>query len=140
MHVRAYPGGEALRDAPQLRLLGRLEVRLGAGARWSTEVGFPNPGDRRAWDALMVLSGVRIGVDAETRVRDSQELQRRLNLKRRDGGVDHVILLLADTRHNRAFLRMCPESFLAEFPVQGPRALALLAASLDPGGSSIILL
>ena len=87
-----------------------------------------------------MLPGVRIGVEAETRARDSQDLQRRLNLKRRDGRVDHVILLLADTRHNRDFLRSCSDSFLADFPVPQHRALELLGASTDPGGSAIILL
>jgi transcriptional regulator with XRE-family HTH domain len=140
LHVRAYPGGDALRDSPQHRLLGRFEAKLGSSVRWATEVGLPNPGDRRAWDGLAVLPGIRIGVEAETRARDAQDLQRRLNLKRRDGGVDHVILLLSDTRPNRAFLRSCPDSFLAEFPVPGHRALELLGQSRDPGGSSIILL
>jgi hypothetical protein len=41
------------------------------------------------------IAGLRIGVEAETRARDRQELQRRVALKRRDGGVDRVILLLA---------------------------------------------
>ena len=61
-------------------------------------------------------------------------------LKRRDGAVEHVILLLADSRHNRAFLRSAGAGFLAEFPVPGPVALERLAAGEDPGGSSIILL
>ena len=65
----------------------------------------PNAGDRRAWDAVIGIARVRIGVEAETRARDEQELERRLSLKRRDGGVDHVILLLADTRSNRLFVR-----------------------------------
>jgi transcriptional regulator with XRE-family HTH domain len=140
LHVRAFPGGDAMRDTPQLRLLARFAANLGPGARWSTEVGLPNAGDRRAWDGLKVLPRARIGVEAETRARDSQDLQRRLNLKWRDGRVDHVILLLADTRHNRDFLRSCPDSFLADFPLPGQRALELLGASMDPGGSSIILL
>ena len=106
----------------------------------STEVPLPNPGDRRAWDAMIRLAQVRVGVEAETRARDAQELQRRLALKRRDGGVEHLILLLADTRHNRAFLRAAGESLRADFPLSGRAVLDRLAAAQDPGGSAIVLL
>ncbi len=40
----------------------------------------------------------RVGVEAETVLDDLQALERRLGLKRRDGDVDHVMLLVADTR------------------------------------------
>jgi hypothetical protein len=53
--------------------------------------------------------------------------------------VEHVILLLSDTRHNRAFLRAAGSGFLAAFPIDGRLALERLAASADPGGSAIIL-
>lgn len=140
LSIRAYPGGAALRDRAHLELLERFRGRLGAGALWHTEVPLPNPGDRRAWDALIRVPPVRIGVEAETRARDSQELQRRLGLKRRDGGVDHLILLLSDTRNNRAFVRGLSQGFLADFPIPASVALGRLGASLDPGGSAIVLL
>ncbi len=123
--AQVYPGGEPLRDSPQLAVLERLRVRLHKDARWGTEVPLPNPGDLRAWDALIRLGDVPIGVEAETRGRDSQ---------------DHVVLLMADTRHNRSFLRAAGEGFLRDFPIPGHIALARLAAGEDPGGSSIILL
>jgi len=69
LHVRAYPGGRPLRDEAHLRLLERLHCRLGAGARWRTEVPLPLAGDRRAWDALIVVGAVSIGIEAETRRR-----------------------------------------------------------------------
>jgi transcriptional regulator with XRE-family HTH domain len=140
LHVRAHPGGRPVRDQAHLELLERLRVRLAPGVRWRTEAPLPNPGDRRAWDALILVPPVRIGVEAETRARDSQDLQRRLTLKRRDGGVDHLILLLADTRHNRHFLRVAGVGFMAEFPMAGTTALQRPAATEDPGGSAIILL
>ncbi len=140
LRVRAYPGGDALRDRAHLALLERLRVRLGEEILWQTEVPLPNVRDRRAWDALIRMPPVRIGVEAETRARDSQALQRRLVLKRRDGGVDHLILLLSDTRHNRAFMRGAGAGFHADFPVPGAIALERLAASRDPGGDSVILL
>ncbi|HSM34080.1 MAG TPA: helix-turn-helix transcriptional regulator [Anaerolineae bacterium] len=138
--VRAYPGGSPVRDRAHLELLERLRARLGPGARWRTEVVLPGTRDQRAWDALVLLSSVRVGVEAETRARDSQGLQRRLALKRRDGGVDHLILLLADTRHNRAFMRVAGHGFMSDFPVPGKDALARLEAGLDPLGSAIVLL
>lgn len=140
LHVRAYPGGRPLRDEAHLRLLERLHCRLGAGARWRTEVPLPLAGDRRAWDALILVGAIRIGVEAETRARDAQELQRRLALKQRDGSVDQVILLLADTRQDRAFVSACGEGFRSAFPVDGRLALQRLAVPADPGGSAIILL
>ena len=140
LHFRAYPGGSVLRDDAHVRLLERLRACLGPGARWATEVPLPNPGDRRAWDALITIDDTRIGVEAETRARDSQELQRRVQSKRRDGGVDHVILLLARTRHNRAFLRAAGDGFCSAFPLDTRTALTRLAVPSDIGGSAIVLL
>ncbi|MEA2025123.1 MAG: helix-turn-helix transcriptional regulator [Chloroflexota bacterium] len=140
LYVRAYPGGKPVRDQAHLDLLERLRIILASDVLWRTEAPLPNPGDRRAWDALIRVGRVSVGVEAETRGRDSQELQRRLSLKRRDGGVDHLILLLANTRHNRQFLRQAGEGFHADFPVDGEVALERLAAGEDPGGSSIVLL
>lgn len=140
LHLRAYPVGSALRDEAHLRLLERLRSGLGNGATWATEVPLPQPGDRRAWDAVIRIPGARIGVEAETRARDSQALQRRLASKQRDGGVDHVVLLLADTRHNRTFLRSVGEGFRSMFPVDGRIALSRLSEASDPGGNAIVLL
>ncbi len=140
LSIRAYPGGKPVRDQAHLELLERFRACLGDGARWQTEVPLPNAGDRRAWDALIRMPSVRVGVEAETRARDSQALQRKLSLKRRDGDVDHVILLLADTRHNRAFLRAAGKGFMADFPVPSATALKRLAAGQDPEGSAVILL
>lgn len=140
LSARAYPHGSPSRDRAHGELLARLRKGLPAGIGWRTEVPLPNPGDLRAWDALVRLDGRRIGIEAETRPRDGQDLQRRLALKRRDGGVDHMILLLADTRSNRAFVREWAETFRADFPLDGRAALEALCAGRDPGGSAIILL
>ncbi len=70
--------------------------------RWRTEVPMPIQGDHRSADA--VIDGQRIVamVEAETRIDDVQALERRIGAKQRDLGIERVILLLADTRHNRA--------------------------------------
>ena len=140
LRVQLHPSGTPLRDAAHLALLERLRRHLPRDAGWATEVPLPNPGDRRAWDALIKLDGVRIGTEAETKGRDSQALQRKLSLKRRDGHVDHVILLMADTRHNRRFLREAGHGLRSDFLVPGHIALARISGGLDPGGSAIILL
>jgi len=140
LQLRAYPTGQPVRDRAHVLLLERLRASLDSAVRWQTEVPLPDPRDLRAWDALVSVASARIGVEAETRARDAQELQRRLALKRRDGRVDHVILLLADTRHNRMFVRAAGLGFRAEFPLDGRTALARLACGEDPGASAIILL
>ena len=138
--VRAYPGGSPLRDQAHIDLLERFRRRLGRRVRWATEVPLPIAGDRRAWDGLARTSDVRVGVEAETRARDAQALKRRLELKQRDGAVERVVLLLADTRHNRSFLRAVGRDFLDAFPIPGAIALERLARGRDPGGNAIVLL
>jgi transcriptional regulator with XRE-family HTH domain len=138
--VRAYPGGSPLRDQAHVDLLDRFRSRLDPRIRWATEVPLPIAQDQRAWDGLAMTSDVRIGVEAETRARDAQALKRRLEQKQRDGKVDRVVLLLADTRHNRSFLRAAGRGFTDAFPIPGAVALDRLAHGRDPGGNAIVLL
>jgi hypothetical protein len=49
------------------------------------------------------------------------------------------MLLLANTRHNRALVRDHGEALRADFPMSGSAILAALAAGRDPGGSGIVL-
>ena len=79
-------------------------------------------------------------VEAETRPVDVQALDRKLALKERDGGADRVILLLADTRHNRALVAGPGASLRHRFPLDGRRALELLAAGVDPGMNALVLI
>lgn len=145
--LRFFPSSDPIRDAAHAALLERLHAICHPSLGWRTEVPFPGPVDRRAWDA--VISNVhtvgpqprnRIGVEAETRPNDVQALDRKLALKERDGDVDRVILLLSDTRHNRAFLHGPGASLRTRFPLDGRRALLHLAAGTDPGSNAIVLL
>ena len=140
LSVRVYPAGEPLRDAAHAALIGRFRGVLHPTLRLLTEVPFPNPGDRRAWDVVILGTGWRHGVEAETRPRDRQALERRLALKLRDGDVSSMTLLLLDSRHNRDFVRANREILVERFPVPGRRTLELLRAGVDPGGNSIVLL
>lgn len=139
LRVRAYPGPDPLRDAPQRQVLARLASLLPDGAPLRTEVPFPLAGDQRAWDAMTRLWGLRVGIEVETRVTDWQSKERQLMLKRRDGGVDRMILVLADTRHNRAVVRTIGLELRRAFPVQGRTARAALRSAVDPGGDLLIV-
>jgi hypothetical protein len=103
------------------------------------EVPIPREGDLRAWDASISGPGWTAYVDAETRIRDAQALERRTNLKRRDTMTDRVILLLADTRSNRAVVRALGMPIVDD-AIDGRVILARLAAGADPEGSGVVLL
>lgn len=139
LSVRAFPSGDPIRDAAHTALLERLRARCHQSIRWATEVPLPTAGDLRAWDATAIWS-VRVGIEAETRLRDLQALERRLARKQRDGGMDRLILLVLDSRSNRQVLQQHPDWATARFRIPGPRALELLGAAVDPGGDALILL
>ena len=87
-----------------------------------------------------VRQRLALGVEVETLPRDAQALVRRLNLKRRDGEVDGVILVLRDTRRARLFRQEAAAELGAAFPVPGLDALRRLRVGADPGGSALILI
>jgi len=140
LSVRVFPAGDPVRDAAHLDLLDRFRAGLHASIRWRTEVPLPVGGDLRAWDAQLTVERRRVGVEVETRPRDVQALERRLALKMRDGEVDTVILVLADTRANRHLVRAHASSLTATFTIPGRLALQRLAAGVHPGGSALVLL
>jgi transcriptional regulator with XRE-family HTH domain len=85
--VRAYPDGEAIRDAAQLALLARFRAGLPDGFRIRFEVPLPILSDRRAWDAVVSPpADGEFAVEAESRLHDIQAMDRRIALKQRDGG------------------------------------------------------
>ncbi len=112
--VRLYAGGDPLRDAAQVKKLARILVAAASPIVCRTEVPLPasteHP-ERRAWDAVSSKSGVRAAIEVEMRLGDAQATERRLALKRRDDPVDHFLLVVADTRHNRRVLTEHPALF-----------------------------
>jgi transcriptional regulator with XRE-family HTH domain len=138
--VRAFPAGDPVRDAAQLALIGRLRSAAHPSIRWRTEVPFPDRGDLRAWDATGIGPAVRVAAEAETRLHDLQALGRRLALKKRDGGFDRLVLVVADTRLNRSIVREHADWVSEAFPLPGRRALELLRAGVQPDEDSLILL
>ena len=138
--ARLYPDGDPVRDAAQLRVLERFRSRLTASCQWRTEVPLPLAGDRRAWDAVITLHRRRAGCEAETRLGDIQALERRLALKLRDGGADVLIVVVADTAHNRGVLRAHREALRGLLPLDGRQVFAALAAGSLPNANAIVVL
>lgn len=148
MSARAYPAGPPVRDAGHLALLARLRARTAPTLTWRAEVpvirtenreGGSMP-DRRAWDAMIAGHGWRAGVEAETRLRDVQALERRLALKQRDGAVDLVVLLLLDSAHNRSILASGGASLRDQFPGSARLALRRLGLGDRPPENVMLLL
>jgi transcriptional regulator with XRE-family HTH domain len=140
LSVKLYPGGAPLRDQGQANLIDRFRPYVRAPLGLRSEVPVPIDGDRRAWDLQIVGAAQLVGVEAETRIIDSQALQRRIALKARDSNIEQVILLVSDTRANRAAIRAAEASFREMFPIPARDALRALREGHDPGGWAIIML
>jgi len=144
VRVRAYPSGDPIRDAAQVDLLDRLRPRLAPRLKLAAETPLPMLGDLRAWDGLISgLSGScgrTMPVEAETRIADWQAVDRRLALKQRDADEPYLLLVVADTRHNRAAIAAAGVAAVTRFPVTARRALAALASGSHPGGSALVFL
>ena len=145
LSAKAFQGGPPVRDRAQIALLRRLRDRLHPSLTWREElpvIELPEPGhaDMRAWDAGVDGPSVRVRVDAETHVGDLQAMERRVQLKKRDGRESCVILLLSDTQHHRELLKVAGDGIRAAFPVRQRAALAALRAGRSPDGHSLILL
>ena len=89
---------------------------------------------------LLTVGQVRIGVIAETRIRDLQALLRREHLKQLDGNVDRLILLVADTRHNRSALAEAGHALRATFLLGTRAVLARLGRGEAPPASGVVVL
>ena len=89
---------------------------------------------------MATLVGGDLAVEAETPIRDIQMVDRRCALKRRDGRLDRMILLLADTSHHRALLDVYREDLRASFPLDGRALLPALRAGRRPEASGILVL
>lgn len=134
-----HPNGDPVRDRAHLALLGRLRARVHPRLLWRTEVPMPIAGDLRAGDAVIEGPfGITL-VEAETKLVDTQAVERKARLKQRDLGADRLVLLIADTRSNRRAIALYPE-LQERFPIPARRCLAALARAEDPGGDAILIL
>lgn len=144
VRVRAYPGPAPMRDAAQLALLDRLRARLHPDLTLRTEVPLPTVGDQRAWDGMIngfvAPAAPTLPAEAETRIHDFQAQTRRVMLKCRDAGRDHILFVVAGTRSNRKAITAAGAAVGELFPVPPRDALAALAAGEHPGGSALVFL
>ena len=137
---RAYPHGDPVRDRAQLALIARFRDRLPQQIGVRVEVPLPIERDPRAWDLVIALQPQPAAVEAETRLRDVQALQRRLALKQRDGGVSCVVLVVNDTPANRRTLLLHGGDLRVAFPLWGREVLATLDRGQTPPAIGIVVL
>jgi len=104
------------------------------------EAPFPTLGDLRSWDLLIRLGSVhRVGVEAETRLRDIQELVRRIRQRELHGGVDHILIVLSDSQHNRRFADELRAALGPTYRCQPTDLLLALKAGQPLPGYGVIL-
>jgi hypothetical protein len=69
---------------------------------------------------------------------DFQGQVRRIQLKRRDDGAQHVLWVVAGTHGNRRAVREAAALVDEAFPVPARAALRALALGCHPGGSTLV--
>lgn len=138
--LKLYPVGGGLRDEAHLRLLNRFVALLPAHVPRRLEAPVGGSGDLRAWDVLVRVGPALVGVAAETRLRDVQELLRREQAKLRDSGATRLLLVLLDSVHNRRAVADAGPVLRAELPLDGRKVRAALRLGRDPGGNGLLFL
>ena len=132
--VGLHPIGDPVRDKGQLACGRRFEALLSDRWRVTDETLLPGAGERRAWDKLLRLINATppyvVGVDIESRAWDVQAIVRRTRGRERDGHVDAILLVLADTAHNRRIVDELRSALGPEYATS-PRSLM---AGLRKGG------
>jgi transcriptional regulator with XRE-family HTH domain len=138
--IRMDPGGEPLRDIAHLRLTDAFRALIGPGLAVRAEVPIGDPRDLRAWDlTLSNRTGSGCGVELETRLTDAQDQVRRLTRKAADGGMDRVLMVVADTRANRLAIQAAGSLLSAVCAIDDPAAYEALANGQLPPRDALIL-
>jgi transcriptional regulator with XRE-family HTH domain len=139
--LRFAPDVDPVRDVAQVRLLGRVRERAVSSIHWRTEVPLVGVRDARAWDAVADGHGCVDAFEAETRLSDVQAIERRVMRKFRDDrAVQHVMLVVADTRANRQALAVAREGLRGNFPLDTRAAIDALGLGRCPGANAILIL
>jgi transcriptional regulator with XRE-family HTH domain len=139
LSIRCFPAAGQLRDIAHIGLIQRFLRRVPPTVHRQLEAPV-RPGDLRAWDLLLTLGATSIGVAAETRIRDLQALLRREHRKLADGGVEHLLLLVADTRHNRSALHEAGPVLREALPLGTRFLLTQIGRGEAPTSNGIVLL
>jgi transcriptional regulator with XRE-family HTH domain len=134
-----HPVGDPLRDKGQQALADRFE-RILSGA-WARQREVPvNGTDWRSWDMVLWLQRESVGVEFESRFGDAQALVRRTRLRERDGNVDHLLIVGADTRANRIAVDQLRDALGLRFRTSPRLLLQALRLGRPLPGSGLILL
>ena len=134
-----HPVGDPLRDKGHQALIARFRAHLAPDFRIAAEVLFSDPGDRRAWDLVLRMPRQVIGVEAETRIRDVQWLVRRMHERQQYGGAHVIVLVLADTRVNRALVDELRMALGREWSTSPRAILRALRQGQPVPGSGVVL-
>jgi transcriptional regulator with XRE-family HTH domain len=139
--VRFFPDGDAVRDAGHLRIIERLRARLPPAAHLRTEVPLHGRSDLRAWDAVLDGHSCVDAFEVETRLFDVQATERRVMLKSRDDSVvNHVFLVVADTKGNRSALATGRSALAGNFPLDTRAVLSAFSSGRCPGSNGLVVL
>lgn len=133
-----HPVGDPIRDAGHQALIGRFRAEVSPAIQVTAEVPLPSVGDRRSWDLLLRFGEILVGVELETRIRDVQWFVRRIRERERDGGVDHILIVLSDSSVNRRLAAQLMEALGPRFAT-APRLLlrALRSGQALPGSGVV---
>jgi transcriptional regulator with XRE-family HTH domain len=135
-----HPAGDPIRDKGHQALIRRFRALLTDAWQVIAEMPLPIPGERRSWDLGLRLGAQRVGVEAETGIRDVQRLTRRVRERETAGGMDEIVLLLSDTRSNRRLLPELLEALGERFHAPPRQILGALREGRPIPGSGVILL
>jgi hypothetical protein len=94
----------------------------------------------RAWDGVGDLPGCACAFELVRRFHDCQAQLRAFELKRRDGSVDRLVVVVMATHANRRALRAARDVVAASFPLTTRQVMAALNAGRDPGADGVVLL
>lgn len=143
LSVGLHPVGDPLRDKGQLACGRRFDALLSDRWRVTDETLLPGAGELRAWDKLLRLVDATprclVGVDIESRVWDVQAIVRRTRARERDGQVDHILIVLADTAHNRRVVDELRGSLGPDYATGPRRIMAALRRGERLPGAGVVL-
>jgi hypothetical protein len=136
-----HPVGDPIRDNGHQVLGARFREAVSSAWTVVAELPLPGPSELRSWDLVLRLARRQVvGVELETRIRDIQALVRKMRARERDGGVDELLLVLADTRVNRRLVDELCEALGDRYATSPRRMLTALRAGEPVPGSGLLLL
>lgn len=138
-----HPIGDPVRDKGQLACGRRFNALLSNRWRVTDETLLPGAGEQRAWDKLLRLVDATprylVGVDIESRVWDVQAIVRRTRARERDGQVDHILIVLADSAHNRRIVDELRSGLEPDYQAGSRALLGSLRRGERLAGSGVLL-